>query len=211
MSVAETRKRNPEATRNAILDAAEALFVAKGFAAASLSEIAREAGVTKSLIHHHFGSKEALWDQCKKRRMSHYAELQRSLLEGRAEDGDDLLSRSIETFFHFLNENPEFVRLNVWMNLEDPRLSEATHPELFSLGAERLAEEQASGGLRDDVPARHMLAMFISLCMYWHMARDAGLAHLAGDSDAPDEEYLASLLKVFFDGVRARAACEEAS
>ena len=81
MSVAEARKRNPEATRNSILDAAEALFVSKGFAAASLSDIARRAAVTKSLIHHHFGSKEALWDQCKKRRMSHYADVQRGLLE----------------------------------------------------------------------------------------------------------------------------------
>ena len=206
MSVADARKRNPEATRNSILDAAEALFVAKGFAAASLSEIAREAAVTKSLIHHHFGSKEALWDQCKKRRMSHYAEVQRSLLEAGDEDHDDVLSRSIETFFRFLNDNPEFVRLNVWMTLEDPRLSEASHPELFSMGAERMAEEQGRGNLRSDVPARHMLAMFISLCMYWHMARDNGLLHLTGDSAQPDEEFLDSLLKVYFDGVRPREA-----
>ncbi|MEM1248130.1 MAG: TetR/AcrR family transcriptional regulator [Acidobacteriota bacterium] len=203
MSVAEARKRNPEATRNSILDAAEALFVAKGFAAASLSDIARRASVTKSLIHHHFGSKEALWDQCKKRRMSHYADVQRSLLD-KPDEADDLLSQSITSFFHFLNQNPEFVRLNVWMTLEDPRLSEATHPELFSLGAERMIEEQKRGTLRSDVPAQHMLSMFISLCMYWHMARDTGLAHLVGDSDNPDEEYLQSLLKIFFDGVRER-------
>ena len=202
MSVADTRKRNPEATRGAILDAAEALFVAKGFAAASLSEIARQASVTKSLIHHHFGSKEALWNQCKKRRMGHYADVQRSLLESGDDESEDLLSLSIESFFRFLNDNPEFVRLNVWMNLEDPRLSEASHPELFSMGAEKMADEQDKGNLRSDVPAQHMLAMFISLCMYWHMARDTGLAHLVGDSEAPDEAYLQSLLKVFFTGVQ---------
>lgn len=203
MRVAEARKRNPEATRNSILDAAEALFVAKGFAAASLSDIARRASVTKSLIHHHFGSKEALWDQCKKRRMSHYADVQRTLLDNR-DEADDVLSQSITSFFNFLNQNPEFVRLNVWMTLEDPRLSEASHPELFSLGAERLIEEQERGNLRADVPAQHMLSTFISLCMYWHMARDTGLAHLVGDSDNPDEQYLDSLLKIFFDGVRQR-------
>ena len=203
MSVSEARKRNPEATRGAILDAAESLFVAKGFAAASLSEIARRASVTKSLIHHHFGSKEALWDQCKKRRMSHYAEIQRALIERPGDEQDDVLSRSIETFFRFLQENPGFVRLNVWMNLEDPRLSEASFPELLTLGAERLVEEQARGRLRDDVPAEHMLAMFISLCMHWHMARDHGFAHLAHDSDSSDEEFLSSVLKVFFDGVNA--------
>ena len=64
--------RNPEATKKAILDAAERVFFEKGFAQVSTSEIAEEAGVTKSLIHHHFGSKEALWAQVKMRRFKAY-------------------------------------------------------------------------------------------------------------------------------------------
>ena len=46
--------------RAAILDAARSLFAAKGFGAASLRAIAREAGVDVSLISHYFGDKSQL-------------------------------------------------------------------------------------------------------------------------------------------------------
>ena len=52
------RRHDPEASRAAILDAAERTFVDKGFAGASMSEIAERSGVTKSLIHHHFGRRK---------------------------------------------------------------------------------------------------------------------------------------------------------
>ena len=66
------RTRNPEATRAAILDAAEKIFLGKGYGEASMSQIAAEAGVTKSLLHHYFGSKENLWTEVKTRRFSIY-------------------------------------------------------------------------------------------------------------------------------------------
>ena len=66
------RKHDADASRAAILEAAEALFVARGFSAISLSEIAERSGVTKSLIHHHFGAKEALWAEVKRRRFTSY-------------------------------------------------------------------------------------------------------------------------------------------
>ena len=55
---------NPSATppgEQAILDAAEHLFSEKGFAAAAINEIARQAGVSKANVFHHFSSKKALY------------------------------------------------------------------------------------------------------------------------------------------------------
>ena len=46
------QQRDPEATRNALLEAAEEVFLKNGFGNTSLSEIAKRAGITKSLIHH---------------------------------------------------------------------------------------------------------------------------------------------------------------
>ena len=68
------RPRDPIATRNAILDAAEAVFSERGFGDASMSGIAARGGVTQSLIHHHFGSKQALWRAVKQRRIGPYLE-----------------------------------------------------------------------------------------------------------------------------------------
>ena len=200
----EVRRRDPVATRASILEAAERLFVDKGFAAASMSDIARTAGVTKSLIHHHFGSKESLWEECKKQRLSHYAHEQREIF-GVGEDETSLLQRSVETYFRFLQKNPEFVRLGAWMNLEAPELSTSSYPDLIARGVEILEEEQRNGRLRDDVEARHMIAMFLSMCAHWFFARSGSMAPLTlGEGEEADNAYLDDLLRVFLQGVTAK-------
>jgi AcrR family transcriptional regulator len=47
--------------RTAIVAAARAEFAAKGYAAASIRGIAREAGVDPALVHHYFGTKEQVF------------------------------------------------------------------------------------------------------------------------------------------------------
>jgi TetR/AcrR family transcriptional regulator len=77
------RRRDPEATQEAILRAAETLFIDRGMAAVRTSAVAKQAGVAKSLIHHYFGSKDALWEAVIKRRFEAYFEAQFSMLSDR--------------------------------------------------------------------------------------------------------------------------------
>lgn len=53
-------------TKDTILEAALTVFIEKGFAGASISQIAKTAKVNQSLIYHHFKSKEDLWCCVKK-------------------------------------------------------------------------------------------------------------------------------------------------
>jgi AcrR family transcriptional regulator len=53
-------RRDPEASRAAILEAARAVFTERGYARATIREIARRAGVTHGLVMRHFGTKEQL-------------------------------------------------------------------------------------------------------------------------------------------------------
>jgi TetR/AcrR family transcriptional regulator len=46
----------------AILEAAEKLFLEKGFAMTSTTEIAREAGCNQALVHYYFRTKAKLFD-----------------------------------------------------------------------------------------------------------------------------------------------------
>jgi AcrR family transcriptional regulator len=55
------RKRNAEATRAAILEAAKAQFALLGYDCAVLRDIARGAGVDVALVKRYFGGKEALF------------------------------------------------------------------------------------------------------------------------------------------------------
>jgi AcrR family transcriptional regulator len=55
-----TRLRDPERTRERLLQAASREVYRSGFQSASLDAILAAAGVTKGALYHHFGSKEAL-------------------------------------------------------------------------------------------------------------------------------------------------------
>ena len=55
------RRRNPQASRAAILAAARAAFAEQGYAGATIRDIARRAGVTHGLVMMHFASKEQLF------------------------------------------------------------------------------------------------------------------------------------------------------
>src|SRR5262245_60330788 len=57
------RDLESEATRRAILDAAEELIAAGGEAGLSIRELCARAGVTPPTIYHHFGDKAALIDR----------------------------------------------------------------------------------------------------------------------------------------------------
>ncbi|WP_338243274.1 TetR/AcrR family transcriptional regulator [Maricaulis maris] len=54
------RRRRPDARPDEILDAALSVFSAKGFAAARVEDIAREAGLSKGAVYLYFPSKEAM-------------------------------------------------------------------------------------------------------------------------------------------------------
>jgi len=79
----------PAATRRRLLDAAGALFAARGFRGATLREIAERAGANLAAVNYHFGSKEALYLEVAR---EHFERLERRLAERGAgvAGGDDL-------------------------------------------------------------------------------------------------------------------------
>ena len=56
-----TREEKKAQTRERLLDAAQTVFARRGFLAASLDEIAEEAGLTKGAVYSNFDSKEDLF------------------------------------------------------------------------------------------------------------------------------------------------------
>jgi TetR/AcrR family transcriptional regulator len=197
-----TGTRDPDLTRDRILEAAHALFVDKGFAAVSMREIAAHSGVTKSLIHHHFGSKEALWERVKERAFAAYAEGQEAELREAQEPGVDLLRDAVTRYFGFLQSNPEVVRLFAWTHLDEDQSCGRIDAELVRLGAERVREVQARGLLRQDVNPAHVVTMFVNACTQWFEAR-AHHSQWPGVGD--DAEYLDDFLKIFFEGLTPRS------
>src|SRR5262245_45258410 len=59
----ELGRRDPATRRQAIMDAALAVFAAQGFVATKLDDVAEKAGVAKGTIYLHFKDKETLFEE----------------------------------------------------------------------------------------------------------------------------------------------------
>lgn len=205
--MASRQQRDPQATRNALLEAAEQVFLEKGYGNTSLSAIAKRAGMTKSLIHHYFSSKENLWTEVKNKRFTQYAERQMTMIE-EAEPTAELLRASMAFYFNFLRRNPEIVRILAWMFIEqDQRECLDIDRELISAGVEKIRQAQKKGQLRDDVDPRFILFTFIGLCQHWfqdknHFITSFGTEGLPMDLD---DTYMGAIIKIFFEGVLPRS------
>src|SRR3954471_270821 len=93
--LARRRTRDPEATRQALLDAATELFGTAGFDATSVQSIADRAQVTKGGFYHHFASKQALLHEIHDRFIEFHLEQMRELLAEPGVPAEELLRRLI--------------------------------------------------------------------------------------------------------------------
>ncbi len=194
------RRHDPEASRAAILNAAEGLFLERGFAGASMSSIAKSSGVTKSLIHHHFGSKEALWDEVKRTRFQHYYNQQMQMLSQDA-PSMELLRDSMFVYFKFLKDNPKQLRLTWWMWLEGTMLcgDDEMMTELRKTAIRRISLLQEQGGLRADVKPEFVLMTFLGV-IHGGFTED----WVCADVEFGADEYIRDVWKMFEHGVTPR-------
>lgn len=199
MTTKERRPRDAEATRMQILDAAEQLFAARGFGSTSLAMIARASHTHKSLILHHFQSKDSLWQAVKDRCFAGFVNQQKALFSGKAVTLAEM-RETTRAYFDLLKNNPVLVQLLTRAGLEqDLSCSQYDEKRLEPFVA-RMREAQDAGVLRSDIPPAHLLLIMINVITQWFEARAvfAGWSELSGND--PDEAYLSSLEKVFFEG-----------
>ena len=149
-----------EDRRAQILGAAAAAFARAGFASTSMSEVAREAGVTRVLLYRHFDSKEALyravlddaldglgraWDEREAAGLA-AAAVRAHLLAARANpDGYRLLWRHADTEPEF-SGHAQQVR-DLLVHVADEAIGTDFRPELRSWAASTLVVSIIEGTL----------------------------------------------------------------
>lgn len=98
--------------RAEILAAATKEFADRGYAGATTAGIARLAGVTQPLVHHHFGSKQGLWDAVIEELFKElHTLIQETLGEVEGLDRKTRLAHLLRTAVLFSGRRPEFSRL----------------------------------------------------------------------------------------------------
>jgi TetR/AcrR family transcriptional regulator len=103
-------KRDPERTRETILEAATAEFAANGLGGARADEIAARAGANKRMLYHYFGDKQGLYLAVLERTYDEIRAAEMQLHLGKLEPRAGM-QRLIEFSFDYYTDHPHFVRL----------------------------------------------------------------------------------------------------
>ncbi len=133
----ENRRRLPAAERRArIAAAATEVFAERGYADASMAEIATRAGVVASVIYDHYGSKRELAVELFEQHGA--AIVERTITDVDAADPRELVYASTDLFFRFVEEDPFIWRFLFRDPPTDPRIA-AVHRRIHDLAAEGIA------------------------------------------------------------------------
>jgi AcrR family transcriptional regulator len=135
------RQRDAAATRERLLEAAEAQFAAHGLAGSRVDEIARAAGVNVQLIYRYFGDKAGLHRAAFDRTLARLARhLGEPLLDGAAgADPRAAFTHHIGRYLDFVWSDPTYARLGLWS------LAEGTDPHAGEHGSGVAELERQSG------------------------------------------------------------------
>jgi AcrR family transcriptional regulator len=190
------REEYTEASRRALLDAAAEAFVDRGFAEASLDDIARGARLTKGALYHHFASKQELFRAVFEEVEAEMIEAARRAGDGEPDPGRRLLA-GINAFLDVcltpryrriaLEEGPAALGWHRWREID----------EQYSLGLVRapLARLMTAGVVRRqpvDLLARLLLAALT----------EAGMAVAAAENPEVARREVEGLVVELLSGLR---------
>ncbi len=150
------------------VDAAIVRFARDGFEQTKLETIAAESGMSKRMIHYHFGDKKGLYERAVKRAVARIAPPHEVLDRSYAVPVEGM-RRFVDSIFHVFLESPDCIRLILRENL-DPildveELTTGDRSNDITLHVERLLLlGQDAGAFRPGICAEDVLALVVGLC-----------------------------------------------
>ena len=152
-----------------ILNESLVLFATHGFAHVSISMIAKQAGVTKSLIFHHFENKEQLWERVKENFFKQYVEKQMNLFDSE-KDPIELIKKSMRSYFEFVKNNPMIPRFFAYAHLENDQNCGKLDLPLMERGSQLIKQAQQQGLMRKGFNPVVLVMNFITVINQYFIA-----------------------------------------
>lgn len=121
--MAETKRRRGEATREAILQAAEDAFAEAGYTGARIDAIAEASGYNKTLIFRYFGDKLGLYTEVLRRADKEFSTLMARIAAPLLQDASitadarrfkAFLQSTFTAFFDYMAAHPRLARMINW-------------------------------------------------------------------------------------------------
>ena len=153
--------RDPEAKRQALLDAALVEFAAHGIGGARMDQVAKRAGCSAGLAYTYFKGKDELFDAV-------YEQIVRHTVSEAPIDATDLPGYAVRLYDANL-AHPEVMRLITWYRLErgEAALGTALALESTRHKVEAVRAAQAAGTVSDRFPAADLVALVQHTAMLW--------------------------------------------
>lgn len=192
------RRRGREATTASILDAARELFAERGYAAVTVREIAKRAGVTHALAHQYFGSKADVFRAVLTRN--------ENAILAAAPDNPDLLETASLMLRHGLEYDRSHIRLIVRSAMSGLPYERTTGRFAATERLVELAERAAASATpaeraAKDLDPRIAVACVVSLFLGW-AATESWVRPAAGLADMDDAELLDGIERVILGILR---------
>ncbi len=150
------RKRDPERTRERILEAAAVEFGEHGYAGARISAIAKRAGVNQQLISYYFDGKAGLYRTLSDRWRSISADLNQA---------DMPMSEAAGNFLHASREYRPWARLLAWQGLTDDEEPDEAADAFFTAMVDDVRRRQEAGEFAADLDPAYLLLVFFAAGM----------------------------------------------
>jgi TetR/AcrR family transcriptional regulator len=179
-------------SRDQILDAAERLFAAQGFARTTIKQIGREAGVNSALLYYYFEDKERLYREVLQRLV---ADLVARTVSRLAAEGPpkERLRAFLEAQAETLAGNPHFPRLLVRELAESDAAHAVEQIQLIAATTFRrlcdlIVEGQRAGDFRADLDPRFAAISTVAQVAYFFVARPAVRVLLDAGPEGPSAD-----------------------
>lgn len=167
----KSRKNNPEKTRDGILQAAVAEFVAQGLSGARVDAIAERTQTSKRMIYYYFNSKEQLYTEVLEKLYGDIRTTESSLDLGVLAP-EEAVRRLVEFTFDHHDRNVDFVRIVCIENIhnganvkQSPTIRELSRNVLQALD-DTLRRGERDGVFRPGVQAVDLHMLMSSFCFY---------------------------------------------
>lgn len=204
--VKSKHSRNPARTRRNLLGAAMHLFSARGYSGVSVDEIVARAGCNKRMLYHYFGNKDGLYVAVLESVFARLEVIEVSFLRDE-KDLNKCLKGLLVQYFEFLEDNPDFVQLLMWENLNQGRFL-VRHPELLSKSPVVEELRRILGRKKPWVSVQHLIIQLYAVCFIYHSNRHT-FSHTIGidlHDRAVRQEGMEQAARIILRGLRCNSS-----
>ena len=189
---------SPVAGRDAILAAARTEFAKSGFHGTRMRDIAERAQVSQGLLHHHFQSKEELWNIVGEQASDEFLAYVAGAISPEPLDAQSIPT-ALRTYLRYWREHPEAFRINLWRQLDGPNDERKSRSRRLNEKAVPLfMRAQQADLLRSDLPTGLVFCAAGALVQFWlHSRVELQDAIEIGGAEMPDDDrFVESIMKL---------------